>query len=91
MNHYLDAYSANPPALREDPTRADPASRRGPGTDAVEVMCMFDAGDGEKARKCKAMARGAQQQVSPHPLLLFVPLIGISPHCYTPSMLYKAK
>ena len=56
VNHYLDAYSANPPALREDPTRADAASRRGPGTDAVEVMCMFDAGDGEKARKCMAMA-----------------------------------
>ena len=77
MNHYLDAYSASPPALREDPTRADPASRRGPGTDAVEVMCMFDAGDGEKARKCKAMTRGAQLQVSLHVRLFLVPLIVI--------------
>ena len=68
MNHYLDAYSAIPPALRDDPTKPDSdsaaASRSGGrGTESMEVMCMFDARDEERADKCKEVTRNAQKQV----------------------------
>lgn len=68
MNHYLDAYSAIPPALRDDPTKPDSDSATasrigGRGTESMEVMCMFDARDEEKAHKCKEVTRNAQKQV----------------------------
>ena len=68
VNHYLDAYSAIPPALRDDPTKPDSDSATasrigGRGTESMEVMCMFDARDEEKAHKCKEVTRNAQKQV----------------------------
>ena len=62
MNHYLDAYSAIPPALRVDPTKLDSDSSRN-GAESIEVMCMFNARDEERANKCKDVTRSAQRQV----------------------------
>ena len=80
MNHYLDAYSAIPPALRDDPTKPDPASRNGGrgGTESMEVMCMFDARDEERANKCKGVARDAQKQVRRHHNIYRFPRKGLS-------------
>ena len=65
VNHYLDAYSAIPPALRADPTKPDSVSSRNGrrGTESMEVMCMFDARDEERANRCKEVTRNAQKQV----------------------------
>ena len=62
VNHYLDAYSGIPPALRADPTKPDSDSSRN-ATESIEVMCMFDARDEERASKCKDTIGAAQEQV----------------------------
>ena len=62
VNHYLDAYPGIPPALRADPTKPDSDSSRN-GTESIEVMCMFDARDEEKASRCKDVTGAAQKQV----------------------------